>query len=154
VLDADESLIDTGDYLEESVARAEGEDTKREIDGILWFIACLSRVDGLVLMSPDLSVRGFGTVITIEDAPKVVLAAQDNLGDPSQLVPLSYDALGTRHRSMMRYCNSCPGSIGFVVSQDGDVRAMTRVEDTLVVWNSIRLQRVLPEGHDDQWEAR
>lgn len=41
---------------------------------------------------------------------------------------------------MIRYCFQVPGSVGFVVSQDGDVRVMTRVGDDLVYWDSIRLQ--------------
>lgn len=152
-LDADEDLIDTAHYLDETIARAERENIESEIDGILWFIACLSRVDGLVLMDSDLSVEGFGTVIAVEDTPKAVLAAQDDQGDPSRLLPLSYDTFGTRHRSMMRYCNSYPASIGFVISQDGDVRAMTKVGDNLVVWDNVRLHRFLPERDDDDPEV-
>jgi hypothetical protein len=41
---------------------------------------------------------------------------------------------------MMRYCYAVPGSVGFVISQDGEIRAMTRVGDDLVFWDSIRLQ--------------
>jgi hypothetical protein len=126
VSEAGESTVEMGLHLAESVARTEREDVESEIDGTLWFIACLSRVDGLVLMGPDLSVYGFGTVITVEEPPTVLRAARDNQGDPALLVPLSYDQFGTRHRSMMRYCNSYPGSVGFVVSQDGDVRGMTQ----------------------------
>jgi len=32
-------------------------------------------------------------------------------------------------------------SLGFVISQDGDVRAMTQVRGKLVVWENLRLQR-------------
>lgn len=145
-LDADESVVDAGIYLDELVASAEEKEAKSEVDGTLWFIACLSRVDGLVLMGPRLSVQGFGTVITVEEAPDTILAARDDVGDPKRLEPLSYDAFGTRHRSMMRYCNSCPGSVGFVVSQDGDVRVMTKVEDRLVVWDGVQLERVFPRS--------
>ena len=151
-LDA-ESMIDAGIYLEESVADSEKTDVESEIDGILWFVACLSRVDGLVLMDQDLSVRGFGTVITVEEAPETILAAGDDLADVRGLRPLSYDAFGTRHRSMMRYCNSCPGSVGFVVSQDSDVRVMTKVGDGLVVWDGVRLERVFPDRPESEAEA-
>jgi hypothetical protein len=41
---------------------------------------------------------------------------------------------------MMRYCYAVPGSVGFVISQDGEIRAMTRVGDDLVFWDSIRPQ--------------
>ena len=61
----------------------------------------------------------------------------------SRRLPLSSDAFGTRHRSMMRYCNSNPGSVGFVISEDGDIRAMTKVGQDLVVWDGVLLQREL-----------
>jgi hypothetical protein len=137
------STIDVGPYLDETVYRNRKEAAASEIDGIIWFIACLSRVDGLVLMDPDLTVKGFGTIVTIEDAPSAIFSAQDEYATMSRRLPLSYDAFGTRHRSMMRYCNSYPGSVGFVISQDGDIRAMTKVEQDLVVWDGVRLQRVL-----------
>ncbi len=151
-LDADEPAIEAGHYLNESVAASETEDVESEIDGTLWFIACLSRVDGLVLMGPDLSVYGFGAVITLEDPPTSIRAARDDTGNPARPTLLSYEEFGTRHRSMMRFCSSYPGSVGFVVSQDGDVRAMTRVGDDLVVWNNVRLQRILrdhPASEDE-----
>jgi hypothetical protein len=40
----------------------------------------------------------------------------------------------------MRYCDKVPGSIGFVISQDGDVRAITKVDERLVVFDNLRLQ--------------
>jgi len=137
------SMIDAASYIDEAVYRVRKETIASEIDGIIWFIACLSRVDGLVLMAPNLAVVGFGTVIGVEEAPSTISAAQDEHATVSRRLRLSYDAFGTRHRSMMRYCNSYPGSVGFVISQDGDIRAMTKVERALVVWDGVRLQRVL-----------
>jgi hypothetical protein len=32
------------------------------------------------------------------------------------------------------------GSLGLVVSQDGDIRAMTRIADMLVLWENIDVQ--------------
>jgi hypothetical protein len=58
----------------------------------------------------------------------------------SKVTALDYNHFGTRHRSMMRYCAAVPGSVGFVVSQDGDVRAITRVRDDLVVWENVKLR--------------
>jgi len=49
------------------------------------------------------------------------------------------DAYGTRHRSMFNYCAAHSGSVGFVVSQDGDIRAITKVGTKLVMWENIRL---------------
>ena len=135
----DELVVSASDHLDEEVAREEQEEAESEMDGAVWFIACLSRVDGLVLMNPDLSVEGFGTIVTVETELELVFAAQDEFADPTRRVPLSPDDFGTRHRSMMRYCISYPGSVGFVISQDGDVRAMTTIANDLVVWDGVRL---------------
>jgi hypothetical protein len=143
-LDNNESTVDARLYLEEYVSKNDVEVATNEIDGSLWFIACLSRIDGLILMAPDLSVKGFGTMITVEDPPAAIFLAQNNDADANHRAQLSYDSLGTRHRSMMRYCNSRSGSIGFVISQDGDIRAMTKVGDDLVIWDIARLQIELP----------
>jgi hypothetical protein len=43
---------------------------------------------------------------------------------------------------MMRHCYTYPDSIGFVISQDGDVRAIARVDDDVCLWENFRL---LPE---------
>jgi len=84
-------------YLDESVATSDLEDSNSELDGAVWFVSLLSRVDGLVLLTGNLDVLGFGVEIL-------------------------------------------QGSLGVVISQDGDVRVMTRVGDDLVLWESIRLQ--------------
>ena len=40
---------------------------------------------------------------------------------------------------MMRYCFAHPHSLGFIVSQDGEIRVMTKVRDSLVMWENLRL---------------
>jgi len=39
----------------------------------------------------------------------------------------------------MRYCFAHPGSLGFVISQDGDIRAITRVGKNLVMWENLKV---------------
>jgi hypothetical protein len=90
------------------------------------------------LLNPDLSVRGFGVEITVAGEPDSLRLAAD--ADAEDTIELPYTRWGTRHRSMMRYCWAVPNSVGFVLSQDGDVRAMTREDDALVVWENPLLQ--------------
>jgi hypothetical protein len=113
---------------------------KNEIDGVIWFIALLTRVDGLVVMDHNLTVRGYGVEITTSREPSKVFIAGDRMATPAKLRPASYNHFGTRHRSMMRYCYQNPGSIGFVVSQDGEVRVITKMGDSLVIWENIKLK--------------
>jgi hypothetical protein len=140
-VDADEEELPVGLYLEESVEEGEREDAEAELDGALWFISLLTRVDGAVLMTPNLEVMGFGVEIRADDTPSAVWAAGNASGAPSRRRKADYYALGTRHRSMMRYCWTIPGSLGLVISQDGDVRAMLRLDDSLAMWEQIQLQR-------------
>ncbi len=44
---------------------------------------------------------------------------------------------------MIRQCARDPESVGFVISQDGDVRAITRVGNAVLMWDNIRLQRLV-----------
>ena len=41
---------------------------------------------------------------------------------------------------MMRYCYEHEGALGFVISQDGDIRATMRIGDRLVLWENINVQ--------------
>lgn len=136
--DSDE--IPTGLYLDASVAEIDLDEARDELDGVLWFVSLLSRVDGLVLLTPDLDVRGFGVEIQTSVPPASLLRATDADASPERRVAINYNHFGTRHRSMMRYCASVPGSVGFVVSQDGDVRAMTLVGGNLIVWDNVKLR--------------
>ena len=136
--DADEIPVDL--YLDEVIHADNLDHNRSEIDGTIWFISLLSRVDGLVLMTPKLEVQGFGVEITYSEAPDEVFSAGDYRATKSKLRKVDYNHYGTRHRSMMRYCSHVPGSIGFVISQDGDVRAMTQVRGQLVMWENIMLQ--------------
>ena len=102
-------------------------------------MSLLTRVDGLVLLDLDLAVRGFGVEITATGPPPALWSARDAAGEV--LDPLEYERYGTRHRSMFRYCAAAPGSVGFVVSQDGAVRAVTALERGVVVWEDIKVQQ-------------
>lgn len=124
-------------YFDYSVNDDELDDAKDELDGTLWFISLLSRIDGLVLMDRSLTVRGFGVEILVKQPPRQVWEAHDAAAEDKTALP--YDHFGTRHRSMMRYVAAVPGSVGFVVSQDRGVRAMTLVDGEVIFWKDIQL---------------
>jgi hypothetical protein len=147
-------------YLElhQSIASRDKDDAvKGELGGVA-FVSALSRVDGLVLLSEGLTVRGFGVEITCREEPQSVYLAGDEIASTAKLRPLDYSHYGTRHRSMMRYCHAREAAVGFVISQDGDVRAMTRVDGSLIVWENIKLQEVevvkTPKKRYGEWPRR
>ena len=89
-------------YLDAAVPQFEVEESNGEIDGTIWFISLLSRVDGLVLMDTNLKVQGFGVEIIVKEEPAELYLATDVNASPEKLRRLDYRHFGTRHRSMMR----------------------------------------------------
>jgi len=41
---------------------------------------------------------------------------------------------------MLRYCAANPNSIGFIISQDGDVRAAAQVNQKAILWDNIQIK--------------
>jgi hypothetical protein len=139
-IDQDVDDMPVGLYLNESVTADEFEDTNSEIKGCVRFLTSLSRVDGLLWLNSNLFLRGFGVEITLQKDPSKAFAAQNSDGTKRRALIPSH--LGMRHRSMFRYCGSHPNAIGFVVSQDGDIRAMTKVGGAVLLWDRVRLHSV------------
>lgn len=94
-------------------------------------IAQLSSVDGCVVVSHRLGLLGFSGEIRVSDERDVPECAE--LDPMAQgLRPIgSFDLRqhGTRHRSAARLCQQVPGLFAYVVSQDGNIRAFTRLVD-------------------------
>ena len=123
------------------MANVEGERAEEDLSGVIWFVALLSRVDGCVVLDPNLVVRGFGAIIGFEEIVPAVMLSNSAEAEDAHLTQLDASRFGSRHRSMMRYCLCARGSLGIVISQDGDVRMMTRVGERLVLWDGVNLQR-------------
>ncbi len=74
-LDKDSEDIPIELYFDEVINRGDYEDGNSEVEGAIWFISLLTRVDGLVLMNPSLEVKGFGVEITFSDEPPSIFMA-------------------------------------------------------------------------------
>ena len=127
-------------HLREAATNEEIRDSNEEVTGCIRFLTSLSRVDGLIWLDGDLCLHGFGVEITARRDPKSLLLALDSQGRNTRKLRLNH--YGMRHRSMMRHCAAHPESLGFVVSQDGDIRAITSVDDSVVVWENVRIQSI------------
>jgi hypothetical protein len=121
---------------------SECRESEKEVEAAIWFVALLTRIDGLVLVNQALEVIGFGVEITTAKEPTSVKKALTGDAAKETRKLFNYTYFGTRHRSMMRYCDANPDSVGFVISQDGDVRAIAKVDDDVCMWEDFRL---LPE---------
>ncbi len=67
-------------YLDEAVSSSELEDINNELRGCIRFMVSLSRVDGLIWLDSDLSLRGFGVEITTKEDPAAVYRANNTKG--------------------------------------------------------------------------
>lgn len=120
------------------------ESNEKELKGALRFSASLSCVDGLIAMTPSLEIMGFGAVIKISKIPeKVYLSTKANVSNVSDLIETNSENFGTRHRSMFAYCSRYPGALGFVVSQDGDIRAISKIDGKLIMWENIKIKQII-----------
>jgi hypothetical protein len=115
------------------------ENYESELTGCVRFVSSLSCVDGLILASPDLMIRGFGVELLSKQETDVIYISSAASPDAKTLRQASPSNYGTRHRSMFRYCFAHPGSVGFVISQDGDLRVIRRVQDQLIVWENPKI---------------
>lgn len=132
-------MMPIGLYLDESIATHDEEDYRDEITGCVRFISSLACVDGLILASPDFVVRGFGAMIRTEKDVRSAFLAPNPKANQKSLREFDPAHFGSRHRTMMRYCFAHPRSVGFVVSQDGEIRVMTKVKNRLVMWENLKV---------------
>lgn len=104
----------------------------------LWVVASMSRVDGAVLVDRSLNVLGHGARLSATPAPDVRLATRTD-GKHAHLWK-SLNQWGTRHGSMIAFCRATPDAVGFVISEDGGVRAVTLLPQSgVTMWERIRL---------------
>lgn len=98
-----------------SLAEADAEDREEETTGAVKLVASLAAIDGLVLMTAELSVAGFG--VKIGSTPNVTTvydgAGFAHRGTRARKIDLSQ--FGTRHGSMLGYCAQDRKALGIVV---------------------------------------
>ncbi len=134
--------INTKHYLDNTVANGDFKDACDALSGAIAYVASLSRVDGLVLLDYDLIVRGFGCEITAKGSTESqVYRAIHSSPTRGKQSRLDIQRFGTRHRSMVRYCTEDKSSIGFVISHDGPVRAISCSSSRIYFWDNVELSR-------------
>lgn len=96
------------------------------------FFADLMLVDGAMVLDQRACVLGFGGEIQVDHNVFRVFQARDL--DGKFLSDWNVQSDGTRHRAVYRLCSVEPKVIGFVISQDSQVRMIANVEDSVVFW--------------------
>jgi hypothetical protein len=146
LLDTDADDVPALAYMEEGIFESDAEDCERAITGSVRFISSLSCVDGLILATPELAIKGFGVEIRTKKEPASIFISTTAEPHKRAIRRVDPSHYGTRHRSMMRYCFANPKSVGFVISQDGEIRAMTRVGGRLIMWENLKVLSYLEMG--------
>jgi hypothetical protein len=97
------------------------------------FIASLTAVDGAVVLTDTLRIIGFGAEVTasFSGGDKVHVA---HTAEVTETKEVRFAEYGTRHRSAFRFVASLEPSVGFIMSQDGGVKAVRQVGSKLVMW--------------------
>jgi len=117
---------------------ASSDDRLAELDEAIFelghLLAGLSSVDGAVVLTKRFEILGFGAEISglLPDVPEVARASDT---EGREWTAESVANVGTRHRSVYRLAGRLPDMMGIVVSQDGGVRFVRRVEDRVTYWD-------------------
>nr|WP_245738631.1 hypothetical protein [Pedobacter rhizosphaerae] len=142
-LQAGRRSISRGLYNAETISFNAKKGTSDEIKGAINFIASQSCVDGVVLFNRNMVSNGFGAVLKAKKMPRKIYISTTSTATAKSLIPHDPKHYGTRHRSMIAYCWNHPGSLGLVISQDGDIRAFSKIEDKLIMWENIKTQQYM-----------
>lgn len=92
----------------------------------------MMQVDGALVLEHGFNVVGFGGEIRVD--MNVVHVEQSHDLDRTEVSRWNVQSDGTRHRSLYRLCAVEPEVLGYVISQDGQVRMIANVNDTVTFW--------------------
>ena len=105
-------------------------------------LAQFSCIDGALVLSSRLEVISFGAKLDAPDWVGNVIVGPDGFGGRGEI--FDFSRLGTRHASSIKFIGACPGALGFVLSEDGPIRGLTRRDDrTILCWPDCRLSLFL-----------
>lgn len=97
-------------------------------------ISQLAAVDGALILNSELDVITWGATLRAASWTRKVLIGPDGRGVCTG-ERFERERFGTRHNSAIDFAGSHPGSVVFVASQDGPIRAFLRTDDeTVSVW--------------------
>lgn len=98
------------------------------------FVANLTSVDGAVVLTKEFEILGFGGEIHCSQNEVSSVARSIDL-EAEKIQLESIQQVGTRHRSVYRFCNAIHDAVGQVISQDGTIRFVTWHNDRVTYWD-------------------
>ncbi|MBL8021067.1 MAG: hypothetical protein JNM27_15455 [Leptospirales bacterium] len=102
-------------------------------------LAALANVDGALLLDFQFRILGFGAeILAREEFQFDVHMSLDPDAKSTTSQPI--DMYGTRHRSTFRFLRENPGSVAFIISQDGSVKgACSDGEKRVIYWTNLEM---------------
>jgi DNA integrity scanning protein DisA with diadenylate cyclase activity len=99
----------------------------------------LAKMDGALLLTPDLNVLAFGAKLKADKWQGTIKRGIiPNSDTTSRLI--DFARLGTRHNSALNFVAEVDGAVAFVASSDGPIRVITKDlgEDAILYWPDCR----------------
>jgi hypothetical protein len=94
----------------------------------------MGAVDGALLLNWNLDLVGFGATLSAPPWPGRIVTGPDGFGRNGGDL-FDHRRFGERHASAIAFAASTPGSVVFVLSQDGPLRAfLLKDRETLLCW--------------------
>ncbi len=98
----------------------------------------LAGIDGALLLTPSFDVIGFGMKLKSSKWSENI--QHGPLIQATERQELEFSRLGTRHNSALNFVGSVDGSVAFVASSDGPIRALTKAsENQIWYWPDCRV---------------
>jgi hypothetical protein len=95
-------------------------------------LARLSCMDGALVIDDRLAPHCFAVHLASQKWTGAVVEGPVGKLPPGQAIDLA--GFGTRHNSAINFAGAHPGTIVFVVSEDGPVRTICRLEGSVLIW--------------------
>lgn len=102
-------------------------------------ISKFTTVDGAVVLTKELDLLGFGaeTLVDVVGSKEPDMCFIDY--DGTENTTKKYYDNGMRHRACYSFCNSYEGAVALIISHDGFVKACTKHNGRVVVYDSVSL---------------
>jgi hypothetical protein len=106
-------------------------------------VAKPTSTDGMVVVSADLTVLGFGVFFSVPESPRLEVVINDPYEREPRRISVLTELGGARHQSAAVEALSVHGALALVTSADGSLTAMRADQDGILQVNK-HLELVLP----------
>lgn len=111
--------------------------TEKDLITYADLVSKFTAVDGAVVLNKDLDLLGFGAETLVDASntsePDMCFINYDGTIDRSK----HYIDNGMRHRACYMFCNTVEGAVALIISHDGFIKACTKRDGKVVVYDSI-----------------